>query len=96
MTPHEVAYAAHRVETEMLALERIQDQLCASGVSHRDVQPPYATVSSIQAPNLNLVELRMALVLARGKAPVIGGAEQATGGLKRVAGTRRLMLKQDL
>ncbi len=67
MTPHEVAYAAHRVETEKLGLQSgIQDQLCAAfgGVNFIEMfQYPYATVSSIQVPNSTWWELERRLVL---------------------------------
>jgi D-glycero-alpha-D-manno-heptose-7-phosphate kinase len=67
MTPHEVAYAAHRVETELLGLQSgIQDQLCAAygGVSFIEMfHYPYATVSSIQVPNSVWWELERRLVL---------------------------------
>jgi D-glycero-alpha-D-manno-heptose-7-phosphate kinase len=67
MTPHEVAYAAHRVETEMLKLQSgIQDQLCAAygGVSFIEMfQYPHATVSPIQVSNAIWWELERRLVL---------------------------------
>jgi len=67
MTPHEVAYAAHRVETEMLHLQSgIQDQLCAAygGVNFIEMfQYPHATVSQIQVSNSVWWELERRLVL---------------------------------
>ena len=67
MTPHEVAYAAHRVETEMLKLQSgIQDQLCAAygGINFIEMfEYPHATVSQIQVPNSIWWELERRLVL---------------------------------
>jgi len=67
MTPHEVAYAAHRVETDLLHLQSgIQDQLCAAygGVNFIEMfQYPHATVSQIQVPNAIWWELERRLVL---------------------------------
>ena len=67
MTPHEIAYAAHRVETDLLGLQSgIQDQLCAAygGVNFIEMfQYPHATVSSIQVPNSIWWELERRLVL---------------------------------
>jgi len=67
MTPHEVAYAAHRVETEMLKLQSgIQDQLCAAygGINFIEMFTyPHATVSQIQVPNNIWWELERRLVL---------------------------------
>jgi D-glycero-alpha-D-manno-heptose-7-phosphate kinase len=67
MTPHEIAYAAHRVETEMLHLQSgIQDQLCAAygGVNFIEMfSYPYATVSQIQVSNNVWWELERRLVL---------------------------------
>jgi D-glycero-alpha-D-manno-heptose-7-phosphate kinase len=67
MTAHEVAFAAHRVETDMLGLQSgIQDQLCAAygGVSFIEMfEYPYATVSQIQVPNSIWWELERRLVL---------------------------------
>jgi D-glycero-alpha-D-manno-heptose-7-phosphate kinase len=90
MTPHEVAFAAHRVETEMLGLQSgIQDQLCAAygGINFIEMfNYPHATVSSIFVPNATWWELERRLVLVfLGKAhqsstvhkQVIAGLEQA-------------------
>jgi D-glycero-alpha-D-manno-heptose-7-phosphate kinase len=67
MSPHEVAYAAHRVETERLKLQSgIQDQLCAAYGSLNYIEMltyPYATVSQIQVPNAVWWELERRLVL---------------------------------
>jgi D-glycero-alpha-D-manno-heptose-7-phosphate kinase len=67
MTPHELAYAAHRVETEMLHLQSgIQDQLCAAygGVNFIEMfSYPHATVSQLQVPNAIWWELERRLVL---------------------------------
>jgi D-glycero-alpha-D-manno-heptose-7-phosphate kinase len=67
MTPHEVAYTSHRVETEMLGLQSgIQDQLCAAygGVNFIEMfSYPHATVSQIQVPNSTWWELERRLVL---------------------------------
>ncbi len=67
MTPHEVAYAAHRVETQILKLQSgIQDQLCAAygGINFIQMfQYPHATVSQIQIPNGIWWELERRLVL---------------------------------
>ncbi len=67
LTPHEAAYAAHRVETELLGLQSgIQDQLCAAygGVNFIEMfKYPHATVSSIQVPNNIWWELERRLVL---------------------------------
>jgi D-glycero-alpha-D-manno-heptose-7-phosphate kinase len=67
MTAHEVAAAAHRVETEMLHLQSgIQDQLCAAygGISFIEMfNYPRATVSPIQVPNSIWWELERRLML---------------------------------
>ncbi len=67
MTAHEVAYAAHRVETDMLGLQSgIQDQLCAAygGINFIEMfEYPHASVSSIQVPNAIWWELERRLVL---------------------------------
>ncbi len=67
MTPHEVAYAAHRVETELLKLQSgIQDQLCAAygGINFIEMfEYPHASVSQIQIPNSTWWELERRLVL---------------------------------
>lgn len=67
MTPHEVAYTAHRVETDLLKLQSgIQDQLCAAygGINYIEMfQYPHASVSGIQVPNTTWWELERRLVL---------------------------------
>ncbi len=67
MTPHEVAYAAHRVETQRLKLQcGIQDQLCAAYGALNFIEIftyPYATVSQIQVPDALWWELERRLVL---------------------------------
>ncbi len=67
MTPHEVALAAHYVETNMLKQQcGIQDQICSAygGVNYIEMfQYPYATVSQIQVPNAIWWELERRLVL---------------------------------
>jgi D-glycero-alpha-D-manno-heptose-7-phosphate kinase len=67
MTAHEVAYAAHRVETRRLGLQSgIQDQLCAAygGLSYIEMFTfPYATVSQIEVPKAIWWELERRLLL---------------------------------
>jgi D-glycero-alpha-D-manno-heptose-7-phosphate kinase len=67
MRAHEVAYAAHRVETQRLKLQSgIQDQLCAAYGSLNFIEMssyPSATVSRIQVPNKIWWELERRLVL---------------------------------
>jgi D-glycero-alpha-D-manno-heptose-7-phosphate kinase len=67
MTPHEVAYAAHRVETQRLGLQSgIQDQLCSAygGINFIEmVSFPTAIVSQIQVPNAVWWELERRLAL---------------------------------
>lgn len=67
MTPHEVAYAAHRVETDRLGLQSgIQDQLCAAfgGVNFIEMfEYPHASVSQIQVSNAIWWELERRLLL---------------------------------
>ncbi|MBI5958548.1 MAG: GHMP kinase [Chloroflexi bacterium] len=67
MTPHQVAYAAHRVETELLHLQSgIQDQLCAAygGINFIEMfEYPHATVSQVFIPNSAWLELERRLVL---------------------------------
>jgi D-glycero-alpha-D-manno-heptose-7-phosphate kinase len=66
-SPHEVAYAAHAVEVEMLDQQSgIQDQLCAAygGINFIEMQHyPYATVSQIHVPNAIWWELERRLLL---------------------------------
>lgn len=67
MTPHQVALAAQRVETELLKQQcGIQDQLCSAygGINYIEMtQYPNATVSPIQIPNTIWWELERRLVL---------------------------------
>ena len=66
-TPLEVAYAAHRIETEMLHQQSgIQDQLCAAygGINYIEMFAyPYAAVSQILVPNDTWWELERRLCL---------------------------------
>jgi len=67
MSQHEVAYAAHRVETDLLKLQSgIQDQLCAAygGINFIEMfQYPHASVSQLQISNQVWWELERRLVL---------------------------------
>lgn len=67
MTPHEVALAAQRIETEMLGQQcGIQDQLCSAygGINFIDMYKyPYASVSQIQVSNSIWWELERRLCL---------------------------------
>jgi D-glycero-alpha-D-manno-heptose-7-phosphate kinase len=67
MTPHEVAYAAQRVETERLKLQcGIQDQLCSAygGINYIEMfHYPHASVSPIRVPDSVWWELERRLVL---------------------------------
>jgi D-glycero-alpha-D-manno-heptose-7-phosphate kinase len=67
MTPHEVAYAAHAVETEMLKRQSgIQDQLCAAygGINFIDMHAyPRASVSQLHVPDATWWELERRLAL---------------------------------
>jgi D-glycero-alpha-D-manno-heptose-7-phosphate kinase len=67
MTPHEVARAAHKIETDLLGLQSgIQDQLCSAygGINYIEMyQYPYASVSPIQIPNATWWELERRLAL---------------------------------
>lgn len=67
MTPHEIALAAQRIETEMLRQQcGIQDQLCSAygGINYIEVnQYPYASVSQINVPNATWWELERRLAL---------------------------------
>jgi D-glycero-alpha-D-manno-heptose-7-phosphate kinase len=68
LTPHEAAYTAQSIETDMLHLQcGIQDQLCSAygGINYIEMfKYPYASVSQIQIPNSLWWELerRMALI----------------------------------
>ena len=67
LTPHEVAYVAQSVETEMLKQQcGIQDQLCAAygGINYIEMfQYPYCSVSQIWVPNATWWELERRLAL---------------------------------
>jgi D-glycero-alpha-D-manno-heptose-7-phosphate kinase len=67
LTPHEVAYTAQAIETQMLKLQSgIQDQLCSAygGINYIEMfDYPHATVSPIQVPNTIWWELERRLVL---------------------------------
>lgn len=67
MTPHEVALAAQRVETEILHQQcGIQDQLSSAygGINYIEVnQYPYASVSPIIVPNATWWELERRIAL---------------------------------
>jgi D-glycero-alpha-D-manno-heptose-7-phosphate kinase len=67
LTPHEVAYVAHSVETDMLKQQcGIQDQLCSAygGINYIEMfRYPYASVSQIQVPNYVWWELERRLAL---------------------------------
>jgi D-glycero-alpha-D-manno-heptose-7-phosphate kinase len=67
ISPHEVALAAQKVETELLGQQcGIQDQLCSAfgGLNYIEMNHyPYASVSQIQVPNATWWELERRLVL---------------------------------
>lgn len=67
LTPHEVAYAAHRIEVDRLQLQSgIQDQLCSAygGICFIDMHAyPHASVSQIALPDPIWWELERRLVL---------------------------------
>jgi D-glycero-alpha-D-manno-heptose-7-phosphate kinase len=67
LTPHEVAEAAHKVETDLLKQQSgIQDQLCSAygGINLIDMHAyPHASVSHIYVPNSIWWELERRLVL---------------------------------
>ena len=67
LSPHEVAYAAQAIETELLQQQcGIQDQLCAAfgGINYIDMHAyPRATVSPIVIPNAVWWELERRLML---------------------------------
>lgn len=102
LTAHEVAYAAHRVETKRLHLQSgIQDQLCAAygALSYIEMFTyPHATVSQIHVPDATWWELERRLVLVfLGKThsssaiheQVIGGLARAGSGAAPLAALRR-------
>jgi D-glycero-alpha-D-manno-heptose-7-phosphate kinase len=101
-TPHEIAYAAHRVETQRLKLQSgIQDQLCAAygGLNYVEMTSyPHATVSQIHVPEAIWSELERRLVLVfLGKThsssaiheQVIAGLEAAGSNAAPLAALRR-------
>jgi len=67
MTPHEVALAAQKIETELLGQQcGIQDQLCSAygGINYIEMYMyPHASVSQIQVPNADWWELERRLAL---------------------------------
>jgi D-glycero-alpha-D-manno-heptose-7-phosphate kinase len=67
MTPHEVAYAAQKIETEMLGQQcGIQDQICSAygGINYIEMfDYPHASVSPIHIPNADWWELERRLAL---------------------------------
>lgn len=67
MSPHEVALAAQKVETELLMQQcGIQDQVCSAygGINYIEMSHyPYTSVSQIQIPNTIWWELERRLVL---------------------------------
>ncbi len=67
LSAHELAYAAHRVETRRLGLQSgIQDQLCAAygGVNFIEMFAyPHASVSRLRLPEATLWELERRLML---------------------------------
>jgi D-glycero-alpha-D-manno-heptose-7-phosphate kinase len=102
MAPHQVAYAAHRIEVERLGQQSgIQDQLCAAygGVNYIEMFAyPYATVSQLELPNAIWWELeRRLLLIFLGKThsssavheQVIAALEREGGASPRLAALRR-------
>ncbi len=67
LTPHELAYVAHRVETERLGIQSgIQDQLCAAygGINFVEISSyPRASVTQLSAPDTTRWELERRLAL---------------------------------
>jgi len=67
LTPHDVAYAAHRVETERLGNQSgIQDQLCAAygGINYIEIFAyPHASVTRLSVPDTVWWELGQRLLL---------------------------------
>jgi D-glycero-alpha-D-manno-heptose-7-phosphate kinase len=67
LTPHEVAYTAQSIETDMLHLQcGIQDQLCSAygGINYIEMfKYPYSSVSQIQIPNSLWWELERRMTL---------------------------------
>ncbi|HEU5014909.1 MAG TPA: GHMP kinase [Roseiflexaceae bacterium] len=92
MTAHEVAYRAHRVETERLRLQSgIQDQLCAAYGALNFIEMfkyPHASVSPIPLTDSTWWELERRLVLVfLGKTHNSSAVhEQVIAGLERAGG----------
>jgi len=67
LTPHELAYAAHRVETDRLGMQSgIQDQLCAAygGINFIEISSyPFASVTQLPVPTSTRRELDRRLIL---------------------------------
>jgi D-glycero-alpha-D-manno-heptose-7-phosphate kinase len=67
LTPHELANAAHRIETERLGIQSgIQDQLCAAygGINFVEIfSYPHARVTRLSVPDTTKGELERRLVL---------------------------------
>lgn len=67
LTPHEVAYVAHRIEVDRLGMQSgVQDQLCAAygGINYIEIGPyPKATVTQLTIPDREWSELERRLVL---------------------------------
>ncbi len=65
--PHELAYAAHRVETERLGIQSgVQDQLCAAygGINFIEITTyPHASVTHLSVPDTTRSELERRLTL---------------------------------
>ncbi len=102
MTPHEVALAAQRIETEMLHQQcGIQDQLCAAygGINYIEMyQYPHASVSPDRRAQLDLVGVGTAagVDLSGQVASIVVGARdghsrtgECRAGLPAVAGFAR-------
>jgi D-glycero-alpha-D-manno-heptose-7-phosphate kinase len=74
MTPREIAYAAHRLEVDVLGLESgIQDQLSAAfgGINYLEIEPyPEATVQTL--PRWDALGVRLSLVF-------VGRAHDSSG-----------------
>jgi D-glycero-alpha-D-manno-heptose-7-phosphate kinase len=80
MTPHEIAYAAHRIEVERLGIQSgIQDQLCAAygGINYIEMFTyPHASVSQLAIPNTVWWELeRRRVVLQRRDDKAVAGLQ---------------------
>jgi D-glycero-alpha-D-manno-heptose-7-phosphate kinase len=102
LTPHEIAYRAHRVEVERLGLQSgIQDQICAAYGALNYIEMtsyPETTVSQIQLPDTTWWELEQRLILVfLGRAhnssavheQVIANLEQTDGGAAPLVALRR-------